>query len=105
IRWLGTGGGGGAHRGVPGPPAVSAALAHPARTPALLVSAAVKSLLDMRATAELLEWLGVPTLGFRVDTLPLFYAAAGGPPVSAGVESAEGAARAAGAHWPLGGPR
>ena len=45
----------------------------------------------------------MPVLGFRVDTLPLFYAAAGGPPVSARVESAQEAARVARAHWQLGG--
>ena len=61
---------------------MSADLAQLARTPALVVSAGVKSLLDVPATAELLESLGVPVLGYRVDTLPLFYAAAGGPPVS-----------------------
>src|SRR5213076_1949894 len=54
--------------------------------------------------AELLETLGVPVLGFRVDTLPLFYGAEGGPPGSARVESAEEAARVAAAHWELGGP-
>src|SRR6476469_3150723 len=103
IRVLATGGIGGVHRGFPDPPDVSADLAQLARTPALVVSAGVKSLLDVPATAELLESLGVPVLGFRVDTLPLFYAAAGGPPVSARVESAEEAARVAEAHWELGG--
>jgi pseudouridine-5'-phosphate glycosidase len=103
IRVLATGGIGGVHRGFPDPPDVSADLAQLARTPALVVSAGVKSLLDVPATAELLESLGVPVLGFRVDTLPLFYGAAGGPPVSARVESAEEAARVAGAHWQLGG--
>jgi pseudouridylate synthase len=103
IRILATGGIGGVHRGFPDPPDVSADLAQLARTPALVVSAGVKSLLDVPATAELLESLGVPTLGFRVDTLPLFYAAEGGPPVSARVESAEEAARVAIAHWRLGG--
>ena len=103
IRVLATGGIGGVHRGFPDPPDVSADLAQLARTPALVVSAGVKSLLDVPATAELLESLGVPVLGFRVDTLPLFYAAAGGPPVSARVESADEAARVAAAHWRLGG--
>ncbi len=79
IRVLATGGIGGVHRGFPHPPDVSADLAQLARTPALVVSAGVKSLLDVPATAELLESLGIPVLGFRVDTLPLFYAAAGGP--------------------------
>ena len=103
IRVLATGGIGGVHRGFPDPPDVSADLAQLARTPTLVVSAGVKSLLDVPATAELLESLGVPVLGFGVDTLPLFYAAAGGPPVSARVESAEEAARVAAAHWELGG--
>jgi pseudouridylate synthase len=103
IRVLATGGIGGVHRGFPHPPDVSADLAQLARTPALVVSAGVKSLLDVPATAELLESLGVPVLGFRVDTLPLFYGAAGGPSVSARVESAEEAARVAKAHWRLGG--
>jgi pseudouridine-5'-phosphate glycosidase len=103
IRVLATGGIGGVHRGFPDPPDVSADLAQLARTPALVVSAGVKSLLDVPATSELLESLGVPVLGFRTDTLPLFYGAAGGPPVSARVETAEEAARVAAAHWQLGG--
>jgi pseudouridylate synthase len=103
IMVLATGGIGGVHRGFPHPPDVSADLAQLARTSTLVVSAGVKSLLDVPATAELLESLGVPVLGFRVDTLPLFYAAAGGPPVSARVESAQEAARVAQEHWRLGG--
>jgi pseudouridylate synthase len=55
------------------------------------------------ATAEALETLGVPLLGYRTDELPLFYAARGGPPVSARVESPAEAARIAAAHWELGG--
>jgi len=103
IRWLATGGLGGVHRGFPDPPDVSADLAQLARTQALVVSAGVKSLLDVPATSELLESLGVPVLGYRVDTLPLFYGAAGGPKVSARVESAAEAAQVARAHWQLGG--
>jgi pseudouridine-5'-phosphate glycosidase len=103
IRVLATGGIGGVHRGFPDPPDVSADLGQLARTPALVVSAGAKSLLDVPATAEVLESLGVPVLGFRTDTLPLFFGAAGGPPVSARVSSAEEAARIAEAHWELGG--
>ena len=55
-----------------------------ARTPAVVVCAGVKSLLDVPATVELLETLGIPVVGWRTDSLPLFYWAAGGPPVSAG---------------------
>jgi pseudouridylate synthase len=103
IRFMGTGGLGGVHRGFPTRPDVSADLGACARIPALIVSSGVKSLLDVDATAEVLETLGIPVLGYRVDTLPLFYAANGGPPVSARVESAEEAARVAAAHWRLGG--
>jgi pseudouridine-5'-phosphate glycosidase len=103
VRWLATGGLGGVHRGFADRPDVSADLAQLARTPALVVSAGVKSLLDVPSTAELLESLGVPVLGYGVDTLPLFYAAAGGPPVSARVDSPGEAAQVARAHWELGG--
>jgi pseudouridylate synthase len=103
ISFMATGGLGGVHRGFPDPPDVSADLGQLAKTQSLVVSAGVKSLLDVPATAELLETLGVPVLGFRTDTLPLFYAAAGGPPVSARVESAEEAARVARTHWQLDG--
>jgi pseudouridine-5'-phosphate glycosidase len=103
IRFMGTGGLGGVHRGFPTPPDVSADLGACARIPALIASSGIKSLLDVPATMELLETLGVPVLGYRVDTLPLFYSAAGGPPVSARVEDAAEAARVADAHWRLGG--
>lgn len=103
IRFMGTGGLGGVHRGFPHPPDVSADLAELARTQVLVVSAGVKSLLDVSATAEVLETLSVPVLGFRTDELPLFYAARGGPPVPARVDSADEAARIAQAHWDLGG--
>ena len=102
IGFMGTGGLGGVHRGFPDPPDISADLGELVRTEALVVSSGVKSILDVPATAELLETLGVPVLGFRTDDLPLFYAAHGGPPVSARVESAEEAARVARAHWRLG---
>jgi pseudouridine-5'-phosphate glycosidase len=102
IRFMGTGGLGGVHRGWPQPPDVSADLGELARTQALVVSSGVKSLLDVPATAEALETLGIPVLGWRTDELPLFYAARGGPPVSARIESADGAARVARAHWQLG---
>jgi pseudouridylate synthase len=103
IRFMATGGLGGVHRGWPTPPDVSADLHAIAGAQVLVVSSGVKSLLDVPATAELLETLGVPVLGWRTDELPLFYAAHGGPPVSARVESAEEAARIAVTHWGLAG--
>jgi pseudouridylate synthase len=103
IRFMGTGGLGGVHRGFPHPPDVSADLGELARTQALVVSAGIKSLLDVPATLELLESLGVPVLGFRTNELPLFYTAHGGPAVPGRVESPGEAARVARVHWDLGG--
>jgi len=103
IRFMATGGLGGVHRGWPTPPDVSADLQSIADTPVLVVCSGVKSLLDVPATSELLETLGVPVLGFRTDTMPLFYSAHGGPPVSARVETVREAASIARAHWELGG--
>jgi pseudouridine-5'-phosphate glycosidase len=102
VRTAATGGIGGVHRGFAVRPDLSADLAELARTQALVVCSGAKSLLDVAATAELLETMGVPVLGFRTDTLPLFYSAGGGPPVSARVEEASEAAAIARAHWQLG---
>jgi pseudouridine-5'-phosphate glycosidase len=99
IGFMGTGGIGGVHRG--DRTDVSADLHELAQTETLVVSSGIKSLLDVPATMELLETLGVPVLGFRTDELPLFYAASGGPPVPARVESAEEAAAVARTHWQL----
>jgi pseudouridylate synthase len=101
IRFMGTGGIGGVHRG--SRLDISADLVELARTRAVVVSSGAKSLLDVEATAEVLETLGVPTLGYRTDTLPRFYDAEGGPPVSQRVESVEDAAAIARGHWELGG--
>jgi pseudouridine-5'-phosphate glycosidase len=101
IRFMGTGGLGGVHRGWAEVPDVSADLGELARTQVLVASSGIKSLLDVPATTELLESLGVPVLGYGVDTLPLFYTRGGGPPVSARVESADEAAAVARAHWEL----
>jgi pseudouridylate synthase len=101
IRFMGTGGIGGVHRGFARTLDISADLAQLARTPALVVASGPKSLLDVPATAELLESLGVPVLGWRTGTLPRFYSAAGGPPVSVRVDSVTEAVRIAGLHWEL----
>jgi len=103
IRFMGTGGIGGVHRGFAERPDISADLAELARTQALVVSSGAKSLLDVPATGEALETLGVPVLGYRTDELPLFYAAAGGPAVSARVGEPAEAAAIARSHWELGG--
>jgi pseudouridylate synthase len=103
IRFLGTGGTGGVHRDFAHSLDISSDLPQIARTQAMVVSSGAKSILDVAATAELLETLGVPVLGWRTATLPLFYSAGGGPPVSAIVTGPGEAARIARTHWQLNG--
>ena len=102
VGFMGTGGLGGVHRGFSTTLDVSADLGELARAEALVVCSGAKSILDVPATAELLETLGIPVLGWRTDELPLFYRAGGGPQVSARVESAAEAALIARLHWQLG---
>ena len=102
IHFVGTGGIGGVHRGFAERPDVSADLGELARASVLVVSSGVKSMLDVTATLEVLESLGVPMLGWQVETLPLFYTAEGGPPAPATVATASEAAAIARAHWSLG---
>lgn len=102
IRFMGTGGIGGVHRGYPAPPDVSADLVALATSPVLVACSGAKSLLDIPATMEFLETLGVPVLGYGTDTLPLFYEATGGPSLDSRVDDPRTAAGVAAAHWQLG---
>jgi pseudouridine-5'-phosphate glycosidase len=101
IRFAGTGGIGGVHRGFSATLDISADLPQLARTPAMVVCSGAKSILDVAATSELLETLGVPVLGWHTGTLPMFYTGEGGPPVSATVSATGEAAAIAAAHWQL----
>ncbi len=103
IRFMATGGTGGVHRGFAQSLDISADLPQIARTAAVVVSSGAKSILDVGATAELLETLGVPVLGWRTPTLPLFYSARGGPATSAMVTTSTEVAAIATAHWQLNG--
>jgi len=75
IRFFATGGLGGVHPGLgePGGLDVSADLAAFTRFPVAVVTAGVKSILDVAATREALETLGVPVVGFGTDRFPAFY--------------------------------
>jgi pseudouridine-5'-phosphate glycosidase len=82
---------------------VSADLSELARTPVAVVSAGAKSILDLGATLEVLETLGVPVVGVGTDYFPAFYLQSSGHPVNARVDTAEEAAALVTAHWQLGG--
>lgn len=73
IRFFATGGIGGVHRGWTDRLDVSADLHQLARSSVCVVSAGAKSLLDLPATVESLEALGVPVVGFGTDAFPTFY--------------------------------
>ncbi len=78
IRVFATGGIGGVHRGWAGHRDVSSDLEELARTPCCVVSSGAKSVLDLPATLETLESLGVPVLGHETGCFPCFYS--GGDP-------------------------
>jgi len=73
IRVFATGGLGGVHRGFAQAPDESADLTVLSRTPVTVVSAGVKSILDIPATLERLETLGVAVVGYRTSRFPAFY--------------------------------
>jgi len=73
IRVFATGGLGGVHRGFAETPDESADLSVLSRTPVTVVSAGVKSILDIPATLERLETLGVAVVGYRTNRFPAFY--------------------------------
>jgi pseudouridine-5'-phosphate glycosidase len=83
VRLFATGGIGGAHTGYGERWDVSSDLAALARFPVAVVASGVKSLLDVTATREMLETLGVPVVGFRTDKFPAFYLRDGGCSVDA----------------------
>jgi pseudouridine-5'-phosphate glycosidase len=72
---------------------VSADLAVLARTPVAVVCSGVKSILDVPATLEYLETLGVPVVGFRTRRFPGFYLTDSGSPLDWAVEDEGEAAR------------
>ncbi len=103
IEVFATGGIGGVHRAA-GAPSYdeSADLTEMARTPVLVVSAGAKAILDVPATMERLETLGVPIIGYRTDEMPGFFTATTGLAVGARADNAADVATAWRAHRGLG---
>jgi len=82
VRIFATGGLGGVHRGASETFDESADLPALAHTPVTVVCAGVKSILDVGATLERLETLGVSVAGYRTDRFPGFFVADSGFPVN-----------------------
>ncbi len=100
IGVFATGGIGGVHRDAPTD--VSADLTQLSRTPVVVVCAGAKAILDLPATLEMLETLGVPVVGYQTDDFPAFYSSSSGLKASARADSPVEAAAIAHAHWSLG---
>jgi pseudouridine-5'-phosphate glycosidase len=100
IEVFATGGIGGVHRSPKYDE--SADLTELGRTPVMVVCAGAKSILDLAATHERLESLGVPVIGYRTDEMPAFYARSSGIKLAARADSPEEIAAAWRMHRALG---
>ena len=100
IKVMATGGIGGVHRRSSHD--ISPDLVQLSRTPMILVCAGAKSILDLPATIEKLETLGIPVVGYKTDEFPAFYSRESGLPVTARADSPKDVVEIAKAHWSLG---
>jgi pseudouridine-5'-phosphate glycosidase len=89
LRVFATGGLGGVHRGAAESFDESADLTVLSRTPITVVSAGVKSILDIPATLERLETLSVAVVGFRTSRFPAFWLSDSGHDLDWRVDSPE----------------
>ena len=101
VRVFATGGTGGVHRGGASSLDVSADLTELSRSQVCVVSAGVKSILDIGLTLEYLETLGVPVMTFGSEEYPAFYSRSSGFASPLSVDSPEQAASVLRAKWEL----
>lgn len=89
LRVFATGGLGGVHRGAGETFDESADLTVLSRTPITVVSAGVKSILDIQATLERLETLSVAVIGYQTSRFPAFWLSDSGYDLDWRVDSAD----------------
>ncbi len=94
LKIFATGGIGGVHRNAQNTFDISADLMELAKTNIAVVSAGVKSILDIGLTLEYLETMGVPVIGYRTDEFPAFYTRQSGYKVNYRLDSPEEIAEA-----------
>lgn len=99
IRIFATGGIGGVHRGAATSLDISADLNELAVTPVAVISAGIKSILDIRLTLERLETLGVPVIVNGSDDFPSFYSRESGLPAPHRVDGPAALAGVLHANW------
>ncbi len=102
IRVFVTGGLGGVHRGAQQSFDVSADLTELSTTDVAVISAGVKSILDIGLTLEALETLRVPVLAYRTDEFPAFFSRSSGCPAPARADTPEEVAAVMATKWDLG---
>lgn len=100
IKVFATGGIGGVHKESSFD--ISTDLHSLAEIPTIVVCAGAKAILDLPATLEYLETMGVPVIGYKTDEFPAFYSRESGLGVSARLDSPEEVADFAKAHWNMG---
>jgi len=100
IKVFATGGIGGVHKESAFD--ISTDLHALAEIPMIVVCAGAKAILDLPATLEYLETMGVPVVGFGTDEFPAFYSRESGLGVSLRLDSPKEIAEFAKTHWDLG---
>jgi len=106
IKVFATGGIGGVHRGhmheSTGALDISTDLYALANIPMIVVCAGAKAILDLPATLEVMETLGIPVVGYQTDEFPAFYCSSSGLKNSMRANSPEEVVKIAKTHWNLG---
>lgn len=102
LKIFATGGIGGVHRNAQNTFDISADLTELAQTNIAVVSAGVKSILDIGLTLEYLETLGIPVIGYKTEEFPAFYTRESGFKVNYKLDSAKDIADMIRTKWELG---
>ncbi len=100
IKVFATGGIGGVHKESPFD--ISTDLHALAEIPMIVVCAGAKAILNLPATLEYLETMGVPVIGYQTHKFPAFYSRESGLNVSVRLDTPGEIADFAEAHWSLG---
>lgn len=100
LRVLATGGIEGVHRRPPYD--ISADLPELGRSPLAVVCCGAKAVLDLPATTQVLETLGVPIIGYQTNEFPAFYGRSSGLPVDSVAHTPQEAVQIIRSHWSLG---
>jgi pseudouridine-5'-phosphate glycosidase len=102
IKIFATGGIGGVHRNAENTLDISADLTELAITNIAVVSAGVKSILDIGLTLEYLETMGIPVIGYKTIEFPAFYTRVSGYKANFKLDSSKDIADAIRVKWVLG---